>query len=138
MAKWSPQSTPSDLVAFIDEPEVKKQLKTRLRITVGIVVALLLILGFGAKPAYRAFRNHQLQSNFERAQVAARVQDWQTARDLTRSVLLAQPTHFEAFRLWSRALSELGEPRAYYAAAQLFSDERASEVDKLETLRVMC
>jgi hypothetical protein len=104
----------------------------------GILLVLVLVaLGFAAKPAYRAYRDQKLDQNLEAAREAARLEDWIAARDRARSVLLVRPDDFEAFRIWSRALAEQGEPRAYMAATQRFADPRASDEDKLETLRVL-
>ena len=99
------------------------------------VVALLIALGFAAKPAYRAFRGYRTDRSLEAAKVAASREDWITARDKARSVLLVRRNDFAAFRIWTRALIKLGEPRAYLAAAQLMADPRATREDRLEALR---
>jgi hypothetical protein len=110
----------------------------RRRLILGaIALALIAGLGFAAKPAYRAYRNQKLDQNLQAASEAARLEDWTAARDKARSVLLVRPDDFEAFRIWSRALAEQGEPRAYMAATQRFADSRATDEDKLETLRVL-
>ena len=99
--------------------------------------ALLAALGFAAKPAYRAFREQRIGRNLAAAKVAEGADDWGTARDKARSVLLTHQDNFEAYRIWTRSLGKLGEPRAYMAAAQLFSDSRASRDDRLEALRLL-
>ena len=101
------------------------------------IVALLIGLGFAAKPAYRAYRGYQVDRNLAAARTASQHADWGMARALARSVLLARQDDFEAFRIWSRASGKLGEPRAYMAAAQFFNDPRATRDDLLEALRQM-
>lgn len=113
-----------------------RQLKRRqLMIRAGIV-ALLIVLGFAAKPAYRVFREYRINRNLEEAQTAARREDWSAARDHARSVLLARED-FEAYRIWARSLGKLGAPSTYMAAAELFTDSRSSREDLLEALQVM-
>lgn len=102
----------------------------------GAVVALI-VLAFAAKPTYRAYRGYQVNRNLAAARTAALHDDWGTARDKARSVLLARQGDFEAFRIWSQACAKLGEPRAYMAAAQFFGDPRATRDDLLEALRLM-
>lgn len=99
-----------------------------------VVVATLAI---GGAPAYRWFRNRQTDRILEAAKVAARTEDWGKARELSRSVLVARPGDFEAYRIWFRALARLGEPRTYLAASGLFTDPRATPDDRLEAFRVM-
>ena len=101
------------------------------------IVALLIGLGFAAKPAYHAYRAYQVNRNLTAAKTAALHEDWNTARDKARSVLLVRSNDFDAFRIWSRACSKLGEPRAYMAAAQFFNDPRSTRDDLLEALRVL-
>jgi hypothetical protein len=100
-----------------------------------LVLAAALLLG--GKPAYQWARNRQTNRNLEAAKAAARVEDWGAARDLARSVLIARPGDFEAYRIWFRALAKLGEPRTYLVASSLFLDRRATREDKVEVLRVM-
>jgi hypothetical protein len=115
-----------------------RKLRISGRIKLAILAVLLLVaLGFAAKPAYRAYRDGKLDQNLEAAREAARLEDWTTARDKARSVLMVRGDDFEAFRIWSRALAETGEPRAYMSATQRFVDPRATDEDKLETLRVL-
>lgn len=108
-------------------------------------VILLLVLGAvglaGAvvvRKGYGVFREAQLDRNLEEAQVAARLGDWPLARNRARSVLLARPGDFEAFRIWQRALGETGEPRSYLAAAQIFMDPRGTLDDRVRAFEVMC
>ncbi len=137
MAHWSYQTTQTAIRGFSDDPGLKRDLKMR-RLKIAAVILLLLAgIGASARPAYRAFRTHQIDGNLEAAQAAAREQDWGTARNLARSVLLARSNDFDAFRVWFRALSEMGEPRTYLAAAQLFSDSRSTHDDRMDALRVM-
>lgn len=137
MAKWNPQTTQQDLAPFSNDPRVRKELrKHRLRILVAVLVCGT-IVALGAKPAYRYLRNVQIDRNLEAAKAAARVEDWGTARNLARSVLLARQGDFEAFRIWHQALSRMGEPRTYMVAANLFTDPRASRQDQLDALKVM-
>jgi hypothetical protein len=100
-------------------------------------LALLAALALAAKPGYRVFRDYRIGKNLAAAQVAARIDDWATARDKAHSVLLAHGDDFAAYRIWTRALGKLDEPRAYMAAAQLFTDPRATREDRLETLQVL-
>lgn len=137
MPSWNSQTTHIDSGQFSDNPELKRQIKMRrIKITTALVLFLILI-AVSAKPVYRAVRTVIINRNLEAAREAARVDDWSEARDKARSVLIARPSDFEAFRLWTRALGKIGEPRAYVAAAQLFGDPRATEGDKLECLRVL-
>ncbi len=115
-----------------------RKLRFSGRVKLAILAVLLLVaLGFAAKPAYHAYRDGKLDQNLEAAREAARLEDWTTARDKARSVLMVRGDDFEAFRIWSRALAETGEPRAYMSATQRFVDPRATDEDKLETLRVL-
>ncbi|MCX6875920.1 MAG: hypothetical protein NTW21_19240 [Verrucomicrobia bacterium] len=100
-------------------------------------IAVLVVLGFSAKPAYRAFREYRINRNLAAAQAAARAEDWDTARDKAYSVLIVRRNDFEAFRIWARALGKRSERRTYTAAASLFSDPRASREDRLEALQVL-
>ena len=97
------------------------------------------LIGFGlaAKPTYRAFRDYRARQNLAAAKAAASHEDWGAARDISHSVLLVRNNDFEAYRIWARALGKLGAPSAYMAAAQLFTDRRATRADLLEVLRVM-
>jgi hypothetical protein len=137
MARWNPQTTHTDLSAFSDNPKLRRELKIRRLKIAGVIIALLAVFGFSAKPAYRAFREYRIDRNLEAAKVAARLEDWGTARDKARSVLLARPQDFTAYRIWTRALGKMGEPRTYMAAAQLFTDSRSTREDRLEALQVM-
>jgi tetratricopeptide (TPR) repeat protein len=137
MPSWNAQTTHTDSGNFSDNPELKRQLKMRrIKIATSVVV-LLVVLAASAKPVYRAIRQGIINRNLSAAQEAARIEDWGVARDKARSVLIARPGDFEAFRLWTRALGKIGEPRAYVAAAQLFGDPRATGEDKLESLRLL-
>jgi tetratricopeptide (TPR) repeat protein len=137
MPSWNAQTTHTDSGNFSDNPELKRQLKMRRIKIVTSVVVLLVVLAASAKPVYRAVREAIINRNLEAAREAARIDDWSEARDKARSVLIARPGDFEAFRLWTRALGRIEEPRAYLAAAQLFGDPRATAEDKLDCLRVL-
>ena len=102
-----------------------------------VTVIVLIALGFAAKPAYRAFREDRIRRNFEAAKTAASQEDWNTARDKARSVLLARGQDFEAYRIWTRAICKLNSPTAYMAAAEVYSDSRATREDMLEQLEVL-
>jgi hypothetical protein len=116
----------------------RRQPKRLRRAIVAIVLVAVAAGGvWGSKNGYSWYREWQVDRNLEKAQIAARLQDWPEARNLSRSVLLARPKDLEAYRIWHRALSKMEEPRTYMAAAQLFMDERATREDKMETLRVM-
>ncbi|MCX6878374.1 MAG: hypothetical protein NTW21_31865 [Verrucomicrobia bacterium] len=137
MATWNSQTTRTDITAFSDNPKLRRALKIwRLKIAAWVIAGLL-VLGFSARPAYRAFREYRINQNLAAAQAAARLEDWSTARDKARSVLLARLQDFEAYRIWTRALGKMGEARTYMAAAQLFTDSRATREDRLEALQVM-
>lgn len=137
MALWNSQTTHNDMSGFSDNPELRKELKIwRLKIAAWVLL-LSAIVGFSARPAYRAFREYRINNNLEAAKAAARLEDWGTARDKARSVLLVRNQDFEAFRIWARALGKMGEPRTYMAAARLFSDPRSNREDRLEALQVM-
>lgn len=137
MAKWNPQSAHTDLAAFSDDPRVQKLVRQhRIRVTL-IIVTICAIIGFGTKPTYNWFRESQINRNLEAAKTAARLGDWGQARDKARSVLLARPTDFDAYRVWHKALSEMGEPRTYMVAAQLFMEPRATPEDHLVALDVL-
>ena len=137
MAHWNAQTTHTDISGFSDNPELRRELRMwRLKIAAWII-AVFLVLGLSARPAYRAFREYRIDQNLEAAKAAARLEDWGTARDKARSVLLARRQDFEAYRIWTRALGKMGEPRTYMAAAQLFTDPRATREDRVEALQVM-
>ncbi|MEI6606618.1 MAG: hypothetical protein WCP35_15020 [Verrucomicrobiota bacterium] len=102
-----------------------------------VLLASMIVLGFTAKPAYRAWRTWRLDDCLAAAQQAAACNEWDTVRDKAHSVLLARPGDVAAYRLWARALGKLEDPRTYLVAAGLFSSPRASRDDRLEALRVM-
>ena len=121
------------LAAYLSK--LPKKVNLRKVMIDACLIALLIALGFAAKPAYHAFRGYRTDRSLAAAKTAARNEDWTTARDKARSVLLVRRNDFEAFRIWTRALIKLGEPRAYLTAAQLMTDPRATRDDRLETLR---
>ena len=82
-------------------------------------------------------RDQRLDQNLEAAREASRLEDWTSARDKARSVLLVRRDDFEAFRIWCRALAELGEPQAYMVATQRFAHPKATDEDRLESLRLL-
>jgi len=138
LQKWLESDSPLLRLIFVRrilEAQREKHLEWVI-IDVCIVVVLI-VLGFSAKPAYRAFRENQINRNLEAAKTAARNQDWNAARDTARSVLMARPQDFDAYRLWTRALGKMGTPDAYLAAAEVFTCSRANRADLLEALEVM-
>jgi hypothetical protein len=137
MPQWNAQTTHTDLSEFSDNPELRLELKIRRRKIAAWSIVLLVVFGLSARPAYRAFREYRINRNLEAAQAAARLEDWSTARNKAQSVLLARSGDFEAYRIWTRALGKMGEPRTYLAAAQLFIDPRATREDRLEAVQVM-
>ena len=104
-----------------------------LALVFGVVVAL----GFAGKLAYRAYRAYRIDQNLEAAKTAARQEDWESARDKALSVLLVRRTDLDAYRIWVRAIGKLGGNRAFIAAAEFFSDARATREDRLETLQTL-
>ena len=137
MANWNSQTTHTDISPFSDNPQLRREIKVRRMKTAAWVIALLTLLSVTVKPAYRTFREYRINKNLEAAKAAARLEDWGSARDKARSVLLARREDFEAYRIWTRALGKMGEPRTYMAAAGLFTDPRATREDRLEALQVM-
>jgi hypothetical protein len=136
MALWNQQTTHTDISQFSDNPELRRELKIwRLKIAASIL-AVLAVIGFSARPAYRAYRDHRMQQNLEVAKNAARLEEWGEARDRARSVLLVRPD-LDAYRIWTRALGKLGEPNTYMAVSELFTHSRATREDLLEALQVM-
>ena len=102
-----------------------------------VLLGCVVALGFAAKPVYHFYRTYCINQNLEAAKAAERLEDWDKARDKALSVLLARRTDFAAYRIWTRALSKRGEDRAFLAAADLFSDPRATREDRLETLQTL-
>jgi hypothetical protein len=137
MPKWSPQTTHTDIAAFSDDPRVRKIVRRHRLIVISVVVVLLTVIGISAKPAYRAFRDYQIGRILQSAQEAARTEDWGTARNRARSVLLARPGDFDAYRIWHEALSHMNEPRTHLVAANLFVDPRSTRTDRLNALGVL-
>ena len=125
---------------FSDDPELRGMLRIGwfwIPVWNLLLLAGIVALGFGAKPAYRAYRAYRIGQNLQAARMAADHGDWSTARDKAQSVLLVRAQDFEAYRIRTRALGELGGPDAYMAAAEFFADPRATRADLLETLQVM-
>ena len=137
MTQWNAQTTHTDIGDFSDNPKLRRALKVRRRKIAAWIIAGLAVLGVSAKPAYQAFREYRIDRNLAAAQAAARLEDWGTARDKARSVLLARQGDFDAYRIWVRALGKMNEPRTYLAAAQLFTETRATREDRLEALQVL-
>lgn len=137
MAHWNLQTTHTDSSKFSDNPDLRRELRIWRLKSAAWVVAALAVLGVSARPGYRAFREYRINQNLAAAQAAARREDWGTARDKARSVLLARRADFEAYRIWARALAKLGDARAYMAAAELMVDPRSTRADKLEDLRYL-
>ncbi len=137
MAKWNKDSTIADAKSFGEDPKHRKKIRRRRILAATFILTCLAIAGFAAKPAYHKIRDIRLDRNLSDAQAAARTEDWATARNLARSVLIARPTDFEAFRVWFRALSHIDEPRTYLVAASLFTHPDASRQDRLDALAVL-
>jgi hypothetical protein len=137
MPNWNLQTMHTDIGDFSDNPKLRKKIKLRRRKLAAWIIGTLIVVGVSARPVYRVFREYRIDANLEAAKVAARLEDWGTARDKARSVLLARRQDFEAYRIWTRALGKMSEPRTYMAAAQLFADHRATRNDKLEALQIM-
>ena len=137
MAKWKTESTHHDIAPFSPDPQVRAAVKKHRLIVFAIFLALCGIIGFGAKPAYRVFRNAQIDRNLRLAEEAARLEDWARANGLARSVLLARPTEIGAYRIWHKALANLGDSRTYLASITLFSSPRATREDRMFALRVL-
>ena len=137
MAHWNSQTTHTDISGFSDNPELRRELKALRRKIAAWVIAVIAVIGISAKPSYRAFREYRINKNLEAAQAAARLEDWSTARDKARSVLLVRRDDFEAYRIWTRALGRMAEPRTYMAAAAFFTDPRATREDQVEALQVL-
>ena len=136
MARWTSQTTHADIKDFSANTKIRLKRQARRRKLAARSIVALLALGLAARPAYRAFREYRINGNLQTAKVAARQGDWSVARDSARSVLLARED-FEAYRIWARALGKLGSPSTYMAAAELFTDSRATREDLLEALEVM-
>jgi len=137
MAKWNSQNTQTNVATFSDDPLMIRLVRLyRLRLVV-LVLALAAFAYFGVRPAYEKFRQSQINRNLEEARIARRLEDWGVARDRARSVLIARPGDFDALRIWFMALAEMGEPRTYMVAIQVFVDPRATWQDRLDSLEVM-
>ena len=137
MAKWNEQNIQSDLAEFSDDPRIQQELRRRRWRIIAISAAVCLIVGLSARPAYRAFRTYQIDSNLEAAKAAARTEDWGEARSMARSVLIARPGDFDAYRIWFRALAYFDEPHTYLVAASLFVHPNATRQDRLDALSVL-
>jgi len=101
------------------------------------LLALLIALGFSARPGYRAYYGYRADRSIKAAKVAASHGDWLTARDQASSALAVRENNFEAYRIWARSLAKLGEACAYTAASHVLADPRATREDQLEFLRVI-
>lgn len=137
MTKWSSENIKNALPKFERNPGLLREIVFRRFRLVAILLVIGLVIGFAAKPAYHAWREHRIDQNLEDARAAARLEDWPAARSAARSVIIARPSDYDAFRIWTLALSRLGEPRTYLAATQLFTDERATSEHRREALRIM-
>lgn len=123
----------------------KKGIKARLEnFDSGLIriVVIVLVLGaagaFAGPKLYREYRKRQIDANLGRAEAALRVKDWQEARSLSRSVLIARPADFGAFRIYHKASAEINDPETYVASVQLFVNPQATTEDKVEAIRVLC
>ena len=128
---------PSKMRAGSYRLKKRRKWSTKRLIIEGVILVVIVALGFAVKPAYRMFREYRLDRNLVAAQEAAQREDWIQARDKAHSVLLVRQNDFAAYRVWIRALHQLGKPRTYMAAAPLFSDVRATREDRLEALQIM-
>ncbi len=137
MAKWNSESTLTDLNDYNDSPVVKKANRRRKRRLLAITVAILGIMAAASKPAYHQFRKWQIDSNLETAKAATRSEDWKTARDMARSVLIARPTDFDALRIWFKSLAKMREPRTFLVAANLFLHPSSTQEDRIEALGIL-
>jgi hypothetical protein len=109
--------------------------------TILVVSVALVLLAvptvLGSRVAYERFRNAKIDQNLISAQEAAVAGNWQVARNLSRSVLIARPRSFPAFLLWQQALAELGDPNAYQVATQLFVHPQATTDQKMAAFKVI-
>jgi hypothetical protein len=122
---------------FSDDPHLRGGLLVwRLWIPtwVFVLLAILALLALAVKPVHREYRYYK---SLEAAQAAVRLEQWNNARDEARGVLSVQQQNLSARRILTRALGKLQDPRAYIAAADLFTDSRATREDRLEALQVM-
>ena len=134
MAKWDRQSASMDAASF----KVDKRLARRRRLRMAVLLAAGgVVVALGALPAYRWLREFRLDRILESAETAARLEDWGTARDKARSVLLARHGDLGAVRVLHKALSRIGDPRAYVVALNLFLHPHATPHDQLDALRVL-
>ena len=123
--------------------KARRDLVIRRRKFAAVLGIALIGIGITAKPAYRRFYDYRARQNLNAAKLATRREDWGEARDKAKNVLMLHETRnvhvdeFDAYRIWTRALGKLGAPSAYMAAAQIFTDRRATRADLLEVLRVM-
>jgi len=123
------------IVSYLSE--VWEKVDVRTVVIDACLLALLVALGFSARPAYRAFRGYRADRSLEAAKVAARDGDWVTARDKARSVLLVREDSFDAYRIWARSIARLGEPQAYTAAIRVLTSPQATRENQWESLRVI-
>lgn len=93
--------------------------------------------GFAARPAYRAFREHRIEKTLETAQEAERLEDWQAARDRSRSVLMMRNGNYKAFRILARSLAKTEDPAAYVAAVVLIRHPESTRDDRVEALETL-
>jgi hypothetical protein len=126
----------SDSHYLSDSGQLRRKVKIK-KSWILMALAGMVALGFAAKPVYRAYRTYRINQNLEAAKAADHLEDWSTARDKARSVLLARRQDFDAYRIWTRALGKLGEANAFTAAAGVFSDPRATRDDRLEMLQLL-
>lgn len=132
-------------VARRSEPSKKKSKRAKFRnldfrlilLVGGLVVAAAAALFLGPK-VYNRYRAIQIDENLEKAESAIRQRDWTAARSLARSVLLARPGEFKAFRIYHKASAEINDPQTYTASLQLFVNDQATTEDKLDAFRVLC
>lgn len=108
----------------------------RLQVSIAIVV-LLIVLALAARPAYRAFRENRIQRLIESAEEAARLEDWQAARERSRTVLLMKRGEYRAFAIQTRALAKMEDPAAAIAAISLIRHPEATREDQVGALEIL-
>ncbi len=131
MPKWSTQSTQNDLSRWSDDPTIRRRSRVWHWVVLGIVVTLAAAAAIGARPAYRKFRNWRMDQQITQAAAALSRSDWQTARDLSKTVLMDRGGDFEAFRVFTRAQIELKDPGAYILALRLLSHPMSTGDERL-------
>ncbi len=131
MPKWSTQSTQNDLSRWSDDPKIRRRSRALRWAVLGVTAALIAAAAIGARPAYRKFRDWRMDQQVAQAAAALSRADWQTARDLSKTVLMDRGGDFEAFRTYTRAQIELKDPTAYILALRLLSHPMSTGDERL-------